>query len=225
MPNRCLLIPLLLLAGNALAQNQLWLHTSIKLHPSNFTYPSTEKNDFDNLPIVQASFGYSKPIGLGNWFWDLGISYFYTESRLEREFTIHPQDGFVQNGVTGYYIESLNLIGLKLGAGPKLETGKGQHNFLYLPFGMQGFIPFSCKGFTQIGDYRSELTPIYSGSNLASGIFYGIYVRPTYQFSLYAKSRWKFGIYGEGDLLILNKAITNPKWTVGAGIEIRYTLK
>ncbi len=208
------------------AQTQLWFNTAVKAHPADFTYPSSVNNDdFDNLPILQSTIGLSNQLNRSKWHMEYALSYFYTESRLRiTQTTIDPFYGFLKTPRDGYFVESLNYVGVKIGSGPTFRLGRGLNN-LSLPFGLQAFLPFSSKSFWQFGDKRSDLSPVYTGENFKYGVFYGLYFRPTYQFKLTQNrsSSWSFGVYAEGDLLILNESGSNPKWTTGGGLELRYS--
>lgn len=206
------------------AQTQLWFNGAIKAHPADFTYPRRISGDFNNLPIFNLAIGADTRLKRSSWYINYALSYKYVESRLGfNPSGIAPGQGFIKPKETYYFVESINLIGLKAGFSPLFRINR-KGSSISLPFGVQGYLPVLSKGFTQIGDSRLGMRTIYDGNDFKYAVFYGIYFRPTYQFKLTKNPRpkWSFGVYAEGDLLILNEGATNPKWTAGVGLEVRY---
>ncbi len=208
------------------AQTQLWFNTAVKAHPADFTYPSSVNNeDFDNLPIFNLTIGADTKLGRNSWHLNYALSYNYVESRMNiNPSGIAPGQGFIKTNQPMYFVESINLVGIKIGVAPLLKI-KEKNGLVSLPFGAQGYLPIFSKGFTQIGDSRLGMHTIYNGDNIKYAVFYGLYFRPTYRFKLTQNrwSPWSFGVYAEGDLLILNESESNPKWTAGGGLELRYS--
>ncbi len=206
------------------AQTQLWFNGAVKAHPADFTYPKWISGDYNNLPIFNLAIGADTRLKKSLWYFNYALSYNYVESRLGFNSSgIAPGQGFIRTKETYYFVESINLIGVKAGFSPLYRINR-KGSSISLPFGVQGYIPIFSKGFTQIGDSRLGMRSIYTGDDFKYAVFYGIYFRPTYQFKVTKNQRspWSFGVYAEGDLLILNEGATNPKWTAGGGFEVRY---
>ncbi len=227
--NKHLLLSLLFCLGSfsTFAQTQLWFNGAVKAHPADFTYPKGISGDYNNLPIFNLAIGADTRLKKSLWYFNYALSYNYVESRLNMGTGFILTDlGLVKTNENAYYVESINLIGVKAGFSPLYRINRKGRS-ISLPFGVQGYIPIFSKGFTQIGDTRLGMRSIYTGDDFKYAVFYGIYFRPTYQFKLTENQRspWSFGVYTEGDLLILNEGATNPKWTAGGGLEVRYRLK
>lgn len=181
--------------------------------------------EYSNPPIPQFSFGYSLHKPNKNWSWDFGLSYRYIE--------VHPTVHHDTNGYYGFalkawdedYIASLNYLGISAGTSYSFPFKNGNSK-LSIPIGAQLLLPFSCKTLRQLSEDTYIFQRIFQGEDYSKGIYYGLYLRPTYSFKLSKKqdSPWVFGVFAEAELLFLNQPNRDPSFLAGGGVEIRYQL-
>lgn len=184
----------------------------------------------DFWPVLQADAGIRREIRKSSWFWESQLSFRHTRQVLTTEHfrfgTTDPVYGFVQNEgdePRKLRVEHFNYAGIKAGTGFTLRLT--QTSCLIFPLGLQLHLPAFSKAVSFFQD-RRYTRKTYRKDEFKYGIYYGLYLRPTYQFSFSEKrsNPWRFNVYAEGDALIHHKSEVNPKFLWGGGLGVSYRL-
>lgn len=206
-----------------LSQNSIWFNASIKNHPRGYmsTGSAPSLDGTTNHLFYQGDIGISLNKSSSPWGMDISLLFRHTKVSLNYS-DIEPYYGFVFADIDMY--DQLNFAGLKTGVSYSVFLGRGTDR-IFLPIGLQAHLPFASN---TVRDFENSKTKyhLYRKDRLKYGFLYGLYFKPTYQFK-FSKRRntpWSFGVYAEADLLMLNLSESNPKFTAGGGLEVRYTL-
>lgn len=216
------------------AQNSFSFSIGASSNPENLVDNEAYLNMEGNLTTVEykspaiPQFGLSYTINKpqSNWSWDLGLAYRY----IEVHSTVHHDSAdtygfFIYQPWDEEYIASLNYVSISAGGSYSIPFNQGNSK-LTIPLGVEILLPFSCKTLQDLGNDTYLFRRIFQGEDYSSGIYYGLYLRPTYSFNLTKNqnSPWNFGIYADAQLLFLNQPKRNPSFLGGGGLQVRYQI-
>lgn len=230
-----LLLVLFILGTKSYGQSQLYLHLGMKPQPKDWL----QIHDFNTIklyemmefwPVMQADLGWRVPIGRSGWYWEGALSVRHTRQVLEFEREdfnpVQPDptldEAFNNGGIT--HSDELYYTGFKSGMVYQVSSNRGRQHFL-TAIGLQAHLPTGCRRVSTLGK-RENISPLYRGKDFEYGIYYGLYIRPSYEFALSGKrsNRWRIAVYLEGDLLIQQHSRLNPKYLWGGGLGVTYRL-
>ena len=233
MMKRNLLFLILLVSTCGYAQTQLRINLATKYQPTNWSLHSEDwpinRDTYEFWPVLEAELGIRKYFDRSNWFIDAGISFRHTRqifkmNDLNFPNEIDPFYAFVYETAQYSFIDYYNYIGLKLGSGYRFDF-KRSNNALLLPMGVQAHVPVLSHTASTF-NMRDTEYPLYKGESFKSGVYYGIYFQPGFEFALSRKrsNPWRFSIYAETDVLIHNESEIIPKFLWGGGLGVSYRI-
>lgn len=220
----------LIVQVTAFSQIQSSFYIGAKYQPADWQQiNSSIENSFRDRtnywPILEVDLSLRKDFDRKPWFVEAGISLRHARQVLRfDQLEIDPFYGFVYDTSYGkgdiIYSDRMYYVGLQIGGGYRILF-KNRKQSIVFPLGLQYHIPIFSNAVSSFGK-----RPIYRGESFSYGVYYGAYFRPTYEFSLSQKasSPWRFSVYTELDVLIQHRSEINPKYLLGLGLAINYTI-
>lgn len=224
-------IALVAVSTSGYAQSSIWLSLAAKSNSPNLMFTGdrvlleNSSPEYRELPLYQADFGVSIPFAKSAWSFDAAVSYRSTKRTISGVVIgltpFDPTPGRIEDYK---YTRYLRFLGVRFGPSYALKLKKSKK--IVFGFGLESYAPVGSKNVLENGDDVLYKRNIYRNGQIESGLFYGLYFRPSYQFkfSKNPRSKWNISIYGEGNLMFLNGSKSNPKWAGGGGVQLSFDL-
>ncbi|WP_041627557.1 hypothetical protein [Owenweeksia hongkongensis] len=240
MKKLTLLLALAVFSLSAKAQapqkTQISLDVSAAYQPESYFFgPALEmgfspKKTYDLLPIFTGQLGVRDFIGRSGWFYEGSMVYNYTQLHLSSKLTfpdqIDPYYGFVKETSTPKIEirEHYHSLGLSAGAGYRWQN-RTQNKRFVLPLGFKTYNTFDRKQTTKTDEGKTS-RKIFQDAKFEDWLYYGIYTKPSFEFSLSKKrSPWNFALFADVSLLWNASSDLDPSLFIGGGLGVRYALK
>ena len=242
MKKLTLLLVIFLLSLSAKAQNpqktQLTFDASVAYHPDNYFFGflvewgSEPRDIYGILPMFTGQLGVRDFIGRSSWFYEGSFMYNYTQTNLNWDNLtfpdqIDPYYGFVlesQQSVPDLEIHKhFHSIGIAAGAGYRWQNRKQNRSFA-LPIGIKSYNTLWRKSTSKTSEGKTS-GKLYQDAKFEDWLYYGIYTKPSFEFSLSKKrSAWNFALFADASLIWNASSDFGPSLFLGGGLGVRYEL-
>lgn len=205
----------------SIGQSFIQAEIGVKSHPPSFIFGYQGGKNFELDPIYNAAIAFKRNFPNRAWYWELGLNYWHTRTKEVFHFmppeTIH--DPFIPP--SGEYRRQMNYGGLNVGAGYAHRINKSQQ--VSLSAGLESLIGFASK-------YTSGPAPPdhpWYEADFNSGTYFGIYLKPTYQFRISQNPQkpWYASVFLKSNILLKHISVIKPIFLWGGGLQISYRLR
>ncbi|WP_417609456.1 hypothetical protein [Owenweeksia hongkongensis] len=217
-------------------KTQLTFDASVVYHPDNYFFGYvieqgfSPRKTYDILPLFTSQFGIRDFIGRSGWFYEGNLIYNYTQLQAALSFPkqIDPYYGFVyetsSSGTPDIEIrEHYHSLGLSAGAGYRWRNQKQNRSFA-LPIGIKSYNTLWRKSTSKTSEGKTS-RKLYQDAKFEDWLYYGIYTKPSFEFSLSKKrSAWNFALFADASLIWNASSDLGPSLFLGGGLGVRYEL-